>query len=342
MKPQLKKNDIIILAVQLLLAAVFVICMPLVNPSVHNQGFNIKAFYLITLPWTVPLTLVYFINFYGLVPHFFQKKKYLLFILGDIFCIGLCNYHLLKIQYPSQDMYVHAGLNMFVCIVLLMNIFIVGLAIGIRYIMRANKMELQLKEAKQKNAEAELAWLRNQLNPHFLFNALNNISSLTQIDPDKAQDSIAQLSDLLRYAMYDTQNELVPLKKDIEFMNNYISMMRLRCSEKTTVTTSFNIENPDTEIPPMLFVSLVENAFKHGVSNTHGSFVDIELTQKDNEIAFTCSNSDFNKTDKDRSGNGVGLDNTRRRLELLFKNRYSWEQTNEEGTYKTTIKLHLK
>jgi len=342
MKQLFKKNDLIILAVQLMLAAVFVICMPLVNPSIHNQGFNIEAVYIITLPWTVPLTINYFANFYGLVPHLFQKKKYLLFILGNILIITLCNYHILGLRYPSQDIYVLAGLNMFVCIILLMNIFIVGLAIGIRYIMRVNKMELQLKEVKQKNAEAELAWLRNQLNPHFLFNALNNISSLTQIDPDQAQDSIAQLSDLLRYAMYDTQNELVPLKKDIEFMNNYIAMMKLRCSEKTAVTTSFIIENPDTDIPPMLFISLVENAFKHGVSNSNESFINIELRQKDDEIIFLCSNSDFHKTDKDRSGNGVGIDNTRRRLELLYKNQYSWEQSNEEETYKTTIKLRLK
>lgn len=331
-----------ILAVQLMLAAVFVLCIPLINPSVHNQAFDIKVLYMITLPWTVPITIVYFVNFYGIVPYLFERKKYLLFFLANILLILICNFSILGIQYPSQDMYVHAGLNMFVGIVLIMNIIIVGLAVGVRYVIRANRMEMQLQEVKQKNAEAELAWLRNQLNPHFLFNALNNISSLTQIDADAAQNSIAQLSDLLRYAMYETCNERVALEKDVEFMENYIAMMTLRCSDKTRVTTSFNIENPDTEIAPMLFISLVENAFKHGVSNNHNSFVDIKLTQRDNMITFVCRNSDFHKTDKDRSGKGVGIENTKRRLNLLYCKKHSWQQLCKEGIYETEITINTK
>lgn len=336
---KITKNNIVILAVQLVLAAVFIICIPLVNPSLHNKGFDIKVLYLITLPWTVPATVVYFANFYGIIPYLFERKKYLLFFLANILLISVCNSSILGIQYPSQDMYVHAGLNMFIAIVVIMDIVIVGLAIGIRYVMRVNRMEMQLQEVKQKNAEAELAWLRNQLNPHFLFNALNNISSLTQIDADAAQDSIAQLSDLLRYAMYDTRNERVPLIKDVEFMKNYIAMMKLRCSEKTTVTAAFNIDNPDTEIPPMLFISLIENAFKHGVSNSHDSFVDINLTEKNNVITFVCRNSDFHKTDKDRSGKGVGIDNTRRRLELFFGDKFVWNQNSEADVYMTEIRV---
>ncbi len=337
-----KKNNIILLAVQLMLAAVFILAVPLINPSLHKQGFDVKVLYLMTLPWTVPTTVVYFVNFYLIVPFLFERKKYLLFFIANLLLIFICNISILGIQYPSQDMYVHAGLNMFVAIVLIMNIIIVGLAIGIRYIMRANHIEMQLQEVKQKNAEAELAWLRNQLNPHFLFNALNNISSLTQIDADAAQDSIAQLSDLLRYAMYETRNERVSLGKDVEFMENYIAMMKLRCSDKTTVTTSFDIENPNTEIAPMLFISLVENAFKHGVSNNHDSFVDVKLTQCDGTITFICRNSDFRKTDKDRSGKGVGIENTKRRLSILYNKKHSWQQLCNDGVYETEITINTK
>lgn len=340
-----KKNNMVILAVQLTLAAVFILCIPLINPSVHSQGFDISVLYLMTLPWTLPISVVYFANFYGIVPYFFERKRYLLFIISNLLLVILCNLSILGIQYPSTDMYIHAGMNMFIAVVLIMNVIVVGLAIGVRYVMRANRMEMQLKEVKQKNAEAELAWLRNQLNPHFLFNALNNISSLTQIDTDAAQDSIAQLSDLLRYAMYDTRNERVPLVKDVEFMENYIAMMKLRCSDKTAITTDFDITNPNTEIAPMLFISLIENAFKHGVSNSHESFVNIKLTEKDNLITFLCENSDFHKTDKDRSGKGVGIENTKRRFALLYNNHFTWhtEKTDSPAqTYITQITINLR
>ena len=106
---------------------------------------------------------------------------------------------------------------------------------GFRYIVRWGDMQMRLKEERQKNAEAELAWLKNQLNPHFLFNTLNNISSLVQINQDTAQERIGQLSDLLRYTLYESNHELVPVEGEIEFMNNYIELMRLRCNELATV-----------------------------------------------------------------------------------------------------------
>lgn len=112
----------------------------------------------------------------------------------------------------------------------------IGIAISIRYVMRQG-------EKKQKEVEAELAWLKNQINPHFLFNTLNNISSLTQIDADKAQDTLMQLSDLLRYAMYETNKPKVPLEGEVEFMRNYIELMKLRCNEMTRVNSQFRIHN---------------------------------------------------------------------------------------------------
>ena len=152
---------------------------------------------------------------------------------------------------------------------------------SIRHFIRNRDIKQQLKDEKAKNTEAELAWLKNQINPHFLFNTLNNISSLTQIDPDAAQDAIAQLSDLLRYAMYETNKKTVPISGEVAFMRNYIALMKLRCNEKTEVKTTFEVEQ-DVEIAPLLFISLIENAFKHGVSSSRHSMIDIHLEQKNN------------------------------------------------------------
>jgi sensor histidine kinase YesM len=201
-----------------------------------------------------------------------------------------------------------------------------AIAIAIRHFIRIRQIKQQLKEEKAKNTEAELAWLKNQINPHFLFNTLNNISSLTQIDSDAAQDAIAQLSDLLRYAMYETNKKMVPIDGEISFMRNFIDLMKLRCNEKAVINSEFTIHNLQLEVAPLLFISLIENAFKHGISSNRPSTINIRLEELDDRLEFTCDNTNYPKNDTDRSGSGIGLENTRRRLELVYHGRYEWEQ----------------
>ena len=205
-------------------------------------------------------------------------------------------------------------------------------------------MKQQLKDERAKNTEAELAWLKNQINPHFLFNTLNNISSLTQIDADAAQDAIAQLSDLLRYAMYETNKQMVPLSGEIEFMRNYIGLMQLRCNEKTVVNTQFSIENTQQEVAPLLFISLVENAFKHGISPTEPSFIHITIEADKDCITCRIENSYHPKTAADHSGHGIGLQQVQRRLALSYPNRYSWERgvAADGKTYHSEIRIKIK
>ena len=213
-----------------------------------------------------------------------------------------------------------AGYSSFLIFSLLVNLMAIGIAISIRYVMRQG-------EKKQKEVEAELAWLKNQINPHFLFNTLNNISSLTQIDADKAQDTLMQLSDLLRYAMYETNKPKVPLEGEVEFMRNYIELMKLRCNEMTRVNSQFTIQNSQLEVAPLLFISLIENAFKHGMNSNAPATIDISLIQEDGTLVFNCDKTNNPKPTKDRSGSGIGLENTRRRMNLLYQGRYQWEQT---------------
>ena len=201
---------------------------------------------------------------------------------------------------------------------------------------------MRQNEKKQKVIEAELAWLKNQINPHFLFNTLNNISSLTQINADEAQNAVMQLSDLLRYAMYETNNPRVPITGEVDFMRNYIELMKLRCNEMTKVEAQFSISNTQTEIAPLLFISLIENAFKHGTNSNAPATIDIHLEQVNDTIIFTCDNTNNPKSTKDRSGSGIGLENTRRRLELMYHGNYTWEQAvTPENIYHTKISIRL-
>ena len=262
--------------------------------------------------------------------------------------ILLTNYWIFQLdfsKFPLDNEMAYIGFFMGLFIYLLFCAATVATTVGLRNYLRSQRLKQQLKEEQQRHTEAELAWLKNQINPHFLFNTLNNISSLVQIDGDAAQDAIAQLSDLLRYAMYETDKQLVPLKGEIDFMQNYIDLMRLRHNEKLTVCTEWSEVPPQTSIPPLLFISLIENAFKHGVSSSRPSSIDISLFM-DNEqqtLTFTCSNTNYPKNDQNRSGSGIGIENTRRRLDLMYPGRYTWEQTlGEDNIYTTRVTLKIE
>ena len=292
--------------------------------------------------------VVYFVNFYLLGPSLFFRNRYWLFALCNLLLITGMNYgfffgyFMIKEHVPTMRGDAWIGFFSGAFMFFLLNTVMAAIAIGIRHFIRMGQLKQQLQNEKAKNTEAELAWLKNQINPHFLFNTLNNISSLTQIDADAAQDAIAQLSDLLRYAMYETNKKTVPLEGEVEFMKNYIGLMKLRCNEKTTVDARFSVLNTQLEVAPLLFISLVENAFKHGVSSSQPSSIVINLQEHDGEVVFLCDNTNFPKDDKDRSGSGIGLENTRRRLDLLYHDRYQWEQSLHDGIYHIQIKLESK
>ena len=299
------------------------------DPQVVWGSLEVSAY------WLAPAVVVYLLNFYLCVPLLWFRHRRWLFFVANIALILLCNAHVLFNDINSMPQSLQVGYFSFLIAALLVNMMAIGIALSIRYVMRQS-------EKKQKEVEAELAWLKNQINPHFLFNTLNNISSLTQIDADKAQDTVMQLSDLLRYAMYETNKPKVPLDGEVEFMRNYIELMKLRCNEMTTVNSQFSIANPKLEVAPMLFISLIENAFKHGMNSNAPASINISLEQKDGTLVFTSDNTNNPKPTKDRSGSGIGLENTRRRLDLLYQGRYQWEQTiTPENIYHVCITLKL-
>ena len=188
-------------------------------------------------------------------------------------------------------------------------IFSAGLSVAIRMSLRWNQDKAAQREALKSLTEAELKNLRNQLNPHFLLNTLNNIYALIAFDTDKAQQAVQELSKLLRYVLYDNQQMFVPLAKEIDFIKNYIELMRIRVSPQVTIETSFDIK-PDSQTPiaPLLFISLIENAFKHGISPTEPSFIRIAISETEDQIHCTIRNSNYPKTRTDKSGSGIGLE----------------------------------
>ena len=332
---KIQAKDIGLLAAQILLLSLIILSPGLISYLTTSDTQIAWESIWIAFYWLAPSIGIYLLNFYLCVPLLWFHRRYWLFGLTNVLLVGVGNIHLFYNDLNTLPNNFRAGYLSFIIVSLLVNLMAIGIALSIRYVMRQN-------EKKQKVIEAELAWLKNQINPHFLFNTLNNISSLTQINANEAQNAVMQLSDLLRYAMYETNNPRVPITGEVDFMRNYIELMKLRCNEMTKVEAQFSISNTQTEIAPLLFISLIENAFKHGTNSNAPATIDIHLEQVNDTIIFTCDNTNNPKPTKDRSGSGIGLENTRRRLELMYHGNYTWEQAvTPENIYHTKISIRL-
>ena len=203
---------------------------------------------------------------------------------------------------------------------------IAGLSAAIRFSTRWAQIEAARREAEQSRTEAELKNLRNQLNPHFLLNTLNNIYALIAFDAEKAQNAVQELSRLLRHVLYDNQQNYVPLNKEMDFIRNYIELMRIRMPQHVKVDTDIDISpGSRTPIAPLIFISLIENAFKHGISPTETSFIRIRFSENTQAIRCEITNSCHPKTQADKSGSGIGLEQVKRRLELTYPGHYRWQ-----------------
>jgi len=204
---------------------------------------------------------------------------------------------------------------------LIFSFLIVGFDTGLRSGLRWIEVENEKVKLEKENVTNQLALLKTQVSPHFFMNTLNNIHALVDINTNEAKEAIIKLSKLMRYLLYETENERTTLKKEVEFLESYINLMKLRFSEKVTITLTLPGTIPDATIPPFLFVSFIENAFKHGISYTNQSFVTIDLIIGQEKLMFTVRNS---KTEKSQMHefSGLGIENTRKRLNLLYGNNY--------------------
>lgn len=201
------------------------------------------------------------------------------------------------------------------------------------------KTEAERKELEQSRSEAELQNLKSQLNPHFLFNTLNNIYSLITISADRAQEAVHELSRMLRYVLYESNARYVTIGKELDFVYNYIELMRIRLPEHVEVKTEINILSPDTLIAPLLFITPIENAFKHGVSNNKPSFIHLEINAEADKVICSIKNSYFPKSEQDKSGSGIGLTNLKRRLNLLYPGKHIFSCVQENEIYYCLLEI---
>ncbi len=219
-------------------------------------------------------------------------------------------------------------------------ILMFGANLGTKYYFRSRSDQRKLEDLEKQNLEQQLEYLKYQINPHFFMNTLNNIHALVDIDPSKAQETILELSKMMRFVLYEGDKRGVPLTKEFEFIRTYTKLMQLRYTDKVKITVDVPEEAPDVTIPPLMLISFIENAFKHGISYQHDSFIDIKLDLKDSHLIFTCRNSKAEKPNQEKGG--VGLANVKKRLDLLYDKNYTLNIKDEADIYIVELKLPLR
>lgn len=223
---------------------------------------------------------------------------------------------------------------------IIISVLIVGFDTGLRMMVRWSKLEQEKTELEKENVQSQLAFLRTQISPHFFMNTLNNIHSQIDINTEDAKDSIIKLSKLMRHLLYDSQEDFTSLSKEVEFIRSYINLMKLRYSEKVNIKVEIPENLPDKQIPPLLFTSLIENAFKHGISYSNGSFIHLKIELVKDMIIFNLTNSKAQKKDLDNQ-KGIGLENTRKRLDLLYAEKYNLDINDHESSFNVKLEIPI-
>tara|TARA_R110002073_G_scaffold128999_3_gene275109 strand:+ start:70855 stop:71931 length:1077 start_codon:yes stop_codon:yes gene_type:complete len=204
----------------------------------------------------------------------------------------------------------------------------------------------QLEVLQKEKATTELKFLKSQTNPHFLFNTLNNLYALTLDRSEKAPDVVLKLSDMLDYMLYQCKDAEVPLKKEIDFIQDYIDLESLRYGKKLTLNFTHHLHSPNVMIAPLILISFIENAFKHGASNNlKDSVIEIDLTTNQEQLCFKVYNTRPTKiesTKKNESHYGIGLSNAKRQLELNYKNNHDLKSSKTDNDFQIVLNINLK
>lgn len=308
--------------------------------------------FLRSSPEMLGWVLIFYINYFVLIDKFLFKGKYFQFIAFNVLLIigmlGLTHYGNDIIRSLGQPQMRRRRMRVSPWFFFIKNattlITMVGLSVALKMTYQWFIVENERKELEKAKSDAELQNLKNQISPHFLLNTLNNIYALIAFNPEKAQQSVLDLSKLLRYILYDNEKTYVPLHQEINFIKNYLDLMRIRLSDNVTLEAKFSVcDNSNTPIAPLIYISLIENAFKHGISSDKNSFISFYFQEhSDGKIEFISQNSYYPKSTSDKSGSGIGLELVKKRLELIYPNRYKWETEITDKVYSTTLIIETK
>ncbi|MEO6636777.1 MAG: histidine kinase [Ginsengibacter sp.] len=312
------------------------------NNDTHAQKMAHDARYdyhyiLNCLSWVV----LFYLNAYLLIPRFFIKRKYGLYFLSLLVVLavfGFFNLISFKLLLPDREFQIN-GLFFFY---IFPAIFVLAISSAFKLFTDRAGQDKLAKERETENLKTELSFLRSQVSPHFMFNVLNNMVALARKKSDQLEPSLIKLSSLLRYMLYETDEEKVSLQKEVEYLQSYIDLQKQRFGKNVQINTDIHGIDGNYSIEPMLLIPFVENAFKHGTGMIENAFIDIKLAAINGVLHCTITNK-FNNADieiKDKTS-GIGLNNVTRRLNLLYTNNHELLVTEKDDLFIVSLQLNL-
>lgn len=334
-----KAQTLLHLAYWLIVTIVF-----LVERSYLVQKAGLPHFIQCSVVRITLLVGVSYLNSYWLMPLYLLKKKYITYfslivalIVGYIIIQSLYDLYLFG--------YILGSKNPNLYIVLLGNSFntlwYVTLSVALKLSIDWFEQNQALQVTKIQKLQAEINYLRAQVNPHFLFNVLNSLYSLTIKKSDKAPDVVLKLSEMMEYMLYESEETFVPLSKELLYLENYLELEKMRQGNHAEITLTINGDPEDKQIAPFMLLPLVENAFKHGVSKiVSKAWLRITITILAKELFFTIENSRLS-FHEEKKHNGIGLSNLKQRLELLYRDNYTLEITENKDRFKLSLIIKL-
>ena len=292
------------------------------------------------LTWFILLGVsasVVYANLYILFPNYFFKRNYLVYLLLLVLTIGLGAF-ILWFIIPSAN----ANFNLPLFQHFINLFFIVVITSSFKFFREYSRKQELLIKAENEQLKTELALLKSQVNPHFLFNTLNNLYGLiTQNQNQQASDVTLKLADLMRYLLESSKTDLVNLNKEIQFIDDYLSLEKIRLSQKTDIKFTVSGMNKELFVAPLLFIPLVENAFKHGLNTILAdSFAHFSLSVQNNELFFEAINS-VGKSTKNSEKSGTGLENLKKRLQLIYPQKHQLDIEQTSNQFKVILHIQL-
>ncbi len=296
------------------------------------------------------IILAFYLNIHIFIPSFLSKKRFLLYIFILVLftiityfithtLITLHDYVHVNFILPDESGNISNRLPMRSAVLVFIT-FALSTSITVTRQLFLN--EEKRKEIEQQKIHSELAYLKSQINPHFLFNTLNSIYSLANKESKKSAEAIVKLSGLMRYILYESDNELVPLPDEINYIRDYIELQKLRIFDIVAITFSLHGNIDDHFIEPLLLIPIIENAFKHGVDNTTNSNINISVSISERDFVLHVENTIINANGENSETTGIGLSNLRKQLELLYPDGHSLMVTKEDKMFVVNLNLILK
>lgn len=329
-----------------------VFLIPIMNAKLMSEEHVNFANVVVAWIKIAPYFGLFLINNRLLIPYQLDRRKYAWYLLTAILLLSLTFgaievYEQWRISIAGgyAGEYVrprHASLtdlqwywNIF------LGIFMFGVNVGIKMLYKSMQDDEDKERLIRQNIQAEMTYLKYQINPHFLMNTLNNIHALIDIEAESAKRCLIELSGMMRYVVYESNTDDIPLRRDVAFLESYIELMRIRYAQPLDICFNYPRDlSSSVVVPPLVFIVFVENAFKHGVSYSHPSYIHIDISVNDTDIEARFINSSHYASGSEKQSTGIGLDNVRKRLDLIYGNRYELEIDNSiKDRYSVTLKI---